>query len=177
MCAGQARIDGRPVTEHLLLALLLGLTLLPYVSANGNSTAEPDTKSVPCPEYTENCTEISSPSKWRSHFSRCPKTYRHYCVKGKCRYVSAEKTPACICESGYTGSRCEYLDLFYLKGDRGQLVVIGMIAAMVTLIVLIISLCICSHHCRRLRRRKMKAKVIDTMDNDCAVPIEETQLA
>ncbi|XP_063281367.1 probetacellulin [Pelobates fuscus] len=176
MCVGQAPIDGRPVTEHLLLALVLGLTVLPYVNSNGNSTAEPETKSIHCPEYTENCTEIS-PSKWKSHFSRCPKTYRHYCVKGKCRYVTSEKTPACICESGYTGSRCEYLDLFYLKGDRGQMVVIGLIAAMVTLIILVICICICSHHCRKVHRRKMKAKEIGNIDNECTVRMEETHLA
>ncbi|KAM8940335.1 probetacellulin [Pelodytes ibericus] len=177
MCAGQPQIDGRPVTEHLLLALVLGLTVVPCVSSNGNSTAEPEAQSIPCPEYIENCTEISLPAKWRSHFSRCPKPYKHYCIKGKCRFVTSERAPSCICEAGYTGARCEYLDLFYLKGDRGQFVVIGLIAAMVTLIILIICICVCSHHCRKVHRRKLKAKDMESRDNDGTVKMEETHLA
>ncbi|XP_075421548.1 probetacellulin isoform X2 [Ascaphus truei] len=120
---------------------------------------------------------LTEPEKWRGHFSRCPKAYKQYCIKGKCRFLASENTPACICESGYTGSRCEYLDIFYLKGDRGQFVVIGLVAAMVTLIVIIICICICSHHCRKLHRRKRKEKEMNRLNKDSTVRMEETHFA
>ena len=34
--------------------------------------------------------------KRRGHFSRCPKQYKHYCIKGRCRFVVAEQTPSCV---------------------------------------------------------------------------------
>ncbi|XP_072261650.1 probetacellulin [Pyxicephalus adspersus] len=168
-------MDTLNVTEHLLLlALVFGFTIFPWVSSDGNSTARPETRSLPCPMYIENCSEISEPARWRGFFSRCPKSYRHYCIKGKCRFVAALKEPSCRCEKGYTGKRCEYLDLFYLKEDRGQLVVISLIIAMVALIIAIITICICSHRCRKAHRRKMKAKEMENLNNDSTGKIEET---
>ena len=32
----------------------------------------------------------------QGHFSRCPEEYKHYCVKGRCRFLVAEKAPACV---------------------------------------------------------------------------------
>ncbi|XP_073493826.1 probetacellulin [Phyllobates terribilis] len=169
-CARQATLMDAPV----LLTLVLGFIVFPWVSSDGNSTTQPATRSFPCPEYIDNCSGISEPARSRSHFSRCPKSYRHYCVKGKCRFVMVLKEPACICEEGYTGSRCERLDLFYLKEDRGQLVVIGLILAMVALIIVIVSICIFSHHCRKAHRRKMKGKEMESLSNEATGKMEET---
>ncbi|NXQ86718.1 BTC protein, partial [Nyctibius grandis] len=99
------------------------------------------------------------------HFSRCPEEYRHYCVKGRCRFLVAEEAPACVCERGYTGARCERLDIFYLRGDRGQIVVISSIAAIITLIILIVCACFCSHRCRK-QRRKRKAEELETLNEN-----------
>ncbi|CAN2388891.1 Betacellulin [Pristimantis euphronides] len=161
----------------LLLPLVLGFLVFPWVSSGGNSTAQPETRSFPCPEHTENCSGISESAKSRSHFSRCPKSYRHYCVKGKCRFIAVLKEAACICDQGYTGSRCERLDLFYLKEDRGQLVVISLITVMVALIIFIISICIFSHHCRKAHKRKMKEKEMESLNNDPTGKMEETHFA
>ncbi|NXU79067.1 BTC protein, partial [Oreotrochilus melanogaster] len=90
----------------------------------------------------------------QGHFSRCPEEYKHYCVKGRCRFLR-----------GYTGARCESVDIFYLRGDQGQIVIISLIAAIVTLIILIICACICSHHCRK-QRRKRKAEEMETLNKD-----------
>ncbi|XP_044133111.1 probetacellulin [Bufo gargarizans] len=158
----------------LLLTLVLGFIVFPWMSSGGNSTSQPETRSFPCRDYIENCSGISEPAKWRGHFSRCPKSYRHYCIKGKCRFVRVLKEPSCICEKGYTGARCERLDLFYLKEDRGQLVVIGLIIAMVALILVIICICICSHHYRKSHRRKMKGKEVESLSNDPTGKMEET---
>ncbi|KAF4802753.1 Probetacellulin [Turdus rufiventris] len=103
--------------------------------------------------------------KRQGHFSRCPEEYQHYCVKGKCRFLVAEQAPACVCEKGYTGARCERVDLFYLRGDQSQIVIISLIVAIVTLIILIVGICLCSHHCRR-QRRKRKAEEMETLNKD-----------
>ena len=42
-----------------------------------------------------------------------------------------------------TGARCERVDLFYLRGDRGQILVICLIAVMVIFIILVVSICTC----------------------------------
>ncbi|KFZ57060.1 Probetacellulin, partial [Podiceps cristatus] len=97
----------------------------------------------------------------QGHFSRCPEEYRHYCVKGRCRFLVAEQA----CERGYTGARCERVDMFYLRGDQGQIVVISLIAAIVILIMLIICACLCSRHCRR-QRRKRKAEEMETLNKN-----------
>ncbi|NWV37847.1 BTC protein, partial [Grantiella picta] len=100
----------------------------------------------------------------QSHFSRCPEEYQHYCVKGRCRFVVAEQAPACVCERGYTGSRCERVDLFYLRGDQDQIIIISLIAILV-LIILAVGICLCSRHCRR-QRRKRKAEEMETLNRN-----------
>ncbi|NXB49412.1 BTC protein, partial [Leucopsar rothschildi] len=112
--------------------------------------------------------------KRQSHFARCPEEYQHYCVKGKCRFLVAEQEPACVCERGYTGARCEKVDLFYLRGDQGQIVIISLIVGIVTLIILIVGICLCSHHCRR-QRRKRKAEEMETLNKDSASRSEDVR--
>ncbi|XP_018098936.1 probetacellulin isoform X2 [Xenopus laevis] len=160
----------------LLLPLFVGFTVLPFANTDGNSTAHPETTSPPCPQYTEDCTELSPQSKWSGHFSRCPKTYRHYCIKGKCRFVTEENIPACICDLGYTGARCEYFDLFYLKGDRRHYIVIGLIVALMALIILIVGICICTHFWKKTQRKKRKEKEGEGRNNNFTTKMEETQL-
>ncbi|XP_064416405.1 probetacellulin isoform X2 [Latimeria chalumnae] len=117
-----------------------------------------------CNEQNDNCTDANGLAERHGHFSKCPKSYKHYCIKGKCRFVVAEKAPACICEDGYTGSRCEVLDIFYLRGEREQIVVFCLIASMVALIILIILFCICAHHCRKLHMRRKKREVATALE-------------
>ncbi|RXN00400.1 Probetacellulin [Acipenser ruthenus] len=95
-------------------------------------------------KWYEEFMEVLEYAKRRGHFSKCPKEYKHYCIKGKCRYVVDEQQPACICEKGYIGSRCELLDFFYQRGDQKQIIIASLIAAMVLLIILIIFICICA---------------------------------
>lgn len=65
--------------------------------------------------------------------------------------VAALGTALCLpsaarCEKGYTGARCERVDLFYLRGDQSQIVIISLIVAIVTLIILIVGICLCSQY-------------------------------
>lgn len=58
----------------------------------------------------------------------------------------ASPVPRSRCDRGYTGARCERVDLFYLRGDQGQIVIISLIAGIVTLIILIVGICLCSQY-------------------------------
>uniref|UniRef100_A0A493TNG4 Probetacellulin n=1 Tax=Anas platyrhynchos platyrhynchos TaxID=8840 RepID=A0A493TNG4_ANAPP len=110
---------GGPGPLLLCLALASGLALFSCVGADANVT-----EGLPCEGCAGNVTQL----RRRGHFSRCPEEYRHYCVKGRCRFLVAEAAPACVCEPGYMGARCELVDIFPLRGDRGQIVVISLIA-------------------------------------------------
>ncbi|XP_069486753.1 probetacellulin isoform X3 [Ambystoma mexicanum] len=83
---------------HLPMAatLLLGLTFLRCNGVDWNSTSKHDLKGALCISEKDNCTDGLESAKRRSHFSRCPKEYKHYCVKGKCRYVVEMKKPSCV---------------------------------------------------------------------------------
>uniref|UniRef100_A0A670ZBZ6 Betacellulin n=1 Tax=Pseudonaja textilis TaxID=8673 RepID=A0A670ZBZ6_PSETE len=96
------------------------------------------------------------------HFSECPEEYEYFCVKGRCRYVVAVQTPSCICEKGYTGERCERLDLFYLRGDQSQVVVVSLIVVMVMLIILIAYICTCTQLFSQAHRRQDKKQWVET---------------
>ncbi|XP_040093010.1 probetacellulin isoform X2 [Oryx dammah] len=118
--------------------------------------------------------------KRRGHFSRCPKQYKHYCIKGRCRFVVAEQTPSCVCDEGYAGARCERVDLFYLRGDRGQILVICLIAVMVIFIILVVSICTCCHPLRKRRKRRKKEEEMETLGKDITPindDIQETSIA
>ncbi|XP_028941192.1 probetacellulin, partial [Antrostomus carolinensis] len=113
------------------------------VDANANVTADHGTERVTC-DTAESCMGNMTQLRQQGHFSRCPEKYKHYCIKGRCRFLEAEMAPACQREDGSTGTRCERVDIFYLRGDQGQIVVISLIAAIVTLIILVVFVCLCS---------------------------------
>ncbi|KAK1174752.1 probetacellulin-like [Acipenser oxyrinchus oxyrinchus] len=155
-----------------VLAILTGLTLCKYAHADWNATRESETGAVLCDNLEDdNCTEVIEHAKRRGHFSKCPKEYKHYCIKGKCRYVVDEQEPACICEKGYIGSRCELLDFFYQRGDQKQIIIASLIAAMVLLIILIIFICICAHRqkmCHKPGKKKESEEIekLNTFPSD-----------
>lgn len=48
------------------------------------------------------------------------------------------------CKSGYMGSRCEYLDLDWRRGEKREIIIVCIIAGLVLLILLIIFVCVYS---------------------------------
>ncbi|XP_005401371.1 PREDICTED: probetacellulin [Chinchilla lanigera] len=188
--AGTGTVTARPALRRgaetapppppLLLLLGLGLMLLHCVLADGNSTRSPATLDLLCGDPVENCTAATTQPKRKGHFSRCPKQYKHYCIKGRCRFVVAEQTPSCVCEEGYTGSRCERVDLFYLRGGRGQILVICLIAVMIIFIILVIGVCTCCHPLRKHRKKRKKEEEREAFGKDMTPvneDIEETSIA
>uniref|UniRef100_A0A8C0AFQ7 Betacellulin n=1 Tax=Bos mutus grunniens TaxID=30521 RepID=A0A8C0AFQ7_BOSMU len=85
-----------------------------------------------------------------------------------------------ICDEGYAGARCERVDLFYLRGDRGQILVICLIAVMVIFIILVVSICTCCHPLRKRRKRRKKEEEMETLGKDITPindDIQETSIA
>ncbi|KAI4893193.1 hypothetical protein NFI96_018501, partial [Prochilodus magdalenae] len=89
-------------------------------------------------------TDAKDDHRWSGHFSKCPQEYTHYCIHGTCHFVQEQNSPACRCESGYIGARCEYLDLGWLVGDRKEIVIAGVVAGLVFLLLVIVFICICA---------------------------------
>ncbi|XP_057675397.1 probetacellulin [Corythoichthys intestinalis] len=144
------------------LGLLTVLALCKWSMASWNTTGETVNQTeAPC-SYRGNRDNCSAPTldtgQWNGHFTKCPQALHHYCIHGDCRYVKDQKTPSCRCEHGYIGSRCEYLDLDWQRGDGRQMIIILVIAVLVVLILLIVLTFVCSHRrfkvCRKKRRRQ-----------------------
>lgn len=62
----------------------------PRSRASSRPRSGPPPHPIPLP--AGNVTQL----RRRGHFSRCPEEYRHYCVKGRCRFLVAEAAPACM---------------------------------------------------------------------------------
>ncbi|XP_070582998.1 probetacellulin [Erythrolamprus reginae] len=149
--------------------LLLGIVISSSVTSCENATAALETKKLSCDYMNGTCTDL----RLSGHFSKCPEEYKYFCVKGRCRYVAAVQTPSCVCEGGYTGERCEQLDLFHLRGDQSQIVAVSLIAVMVMLIILIVCICTCIHYYRKKRRKRKQAES-GTCDNQQPMKTDDT---
>ncbi|KYO44137.1 protransforming growth factor alpha [Alligator mississippiensis] len=85
----------------------------------------------------------------RSHFNECPDSHSQFCFHGTCRFLVQEDKPACICHSGYVGTRCEHADLLAVvaanqkKQTITALVVVSVVASVVLIVV-----CVLIHCCR-----------------------------
>uniref|UniRef100_UPI00398EE676 probetacellulin-like n=1 Tax=Pristiophorus japonicus TaxID=55135 RepID=UPI00398EE676 len=113
-----------------------------------------------------NCTDTLVEGPQSKHFTKCPKQFRHYCVEGQCRFLLTEQRPSCVCKSGYTGSRCEFVDMFYLIGKQDHYVIVGLVLTMVVLVILIIIICICVHRFRRKHKeRRRRGEEVETLSS------------
>ncbi|XP_062452863.1 protransforming growth factor alpha [Rhea pennata] len=89
----------------------------------------------------------------RSHFNDCPDSHSQFCFHGTCRFLIQEDKPACICHSGYVGTRCEHADLLAVvaanqkKQTITALVVVSVVASVVLIVVCVLI------HCCRVRKR------------------------
>ncbi|XP_032304772.1 protransforming growth factor alpha isoform X2 [Coturnix japonica] len=89
----------------------------------------------------------------RSHFNECPDSHRQFCFHGTCRFLVQEDKPACVCHSGYVGTRCEHADLLAVvaANQKKQTITALLVVAVVASAVLIAA-CVLVHCCR-LRKR------------------------
>ncbi|XP_041826194.1 probetacellulin [Melanotaenia boesemani] len=146
--------------NRLYIGALTVLALCKYCLAEWNSTDKSANRTVSqCHLHgdRDNCTDTEETGQWNGHFSECPEDLTYYCVHGECRYIKEQETPSCRCQSGYTGSRCEYVDLDWLIGERRQIIIACVIAGLVFLVIVIVFICICSNRrCRRFWQRRTR---------------------
>ncbi|CAL8386775.1 unnamed protein product [Boreogadus saida] len=139
---------------RLYVGIVTALALCKYCLAEWNSTEESSAnRTVSCHHHgnLNNCTvESKDTGQWSGHFTKCPKELKYYCIHGSCRYIKEQSAPSCRCDGGFTGSRCEILDLGWQIGEKKQIIIICVVAGLVLLVLLIIFICLCSH--RRFRR-------------------------
>ncbi|KAL2100021.1 hypothetical protein ACEWY4_004415 [Coilia grayii] len=154
---------------ELLFVLLAAIALCKYSQAEWNVTKAPPNKNVSCGPHdnSSNCAVTEENPTWNGHFSKCPDEYKHYCVHGKCRFVTDQNAPACWCPSGFTGARCEYIHIDWRVQDRRLIIVACVITGLVLLIILLVFICICTHRpklcCKRKRRTEHKKDEIEKL--------------
>ncbi|XP_076870573.1 protransforming growth factor alpha isoform X2 [Brachyhypopomus gauderio] len=105
------------------MIFLIAGSLLTYGQVQENSTSSTAMASAPITTITT-ATAISSSARAsttvvrkfvaaavHSHFAECPDTHNDFCFHGTCRFLIVEETPACVCQQGFIGMRCEHADL------------------------------------------------------------------
>ncbi|XP_055972618.1 pro-epidermal growth factor [Sorex fumeus] len=95
----------------------------------------------------------------RTFHEDCPPLYDGYCLHGgQCMYFKILESVACRCLVGYTGPRCEFLNLVDLRSVRpwqpgSGTVAAACLGALVLLLLALLGLL----HCHRARRRHLNA--------------------
>ncbi|XP_026855166.1 probetacellulin isoform X2 [Electrophorus electricus] len=147
-------------THKLMLGIFTVVALCKYSQAQWNATKDTINKTVSCGPHDNNsdCADEKDIHRQSGHFSKCPQEYEHFCIHGTCQFVQEQNTPACRCESGYIGSRCEYLDLGWLVGDRKHIVIAGVIVGLVFLLLVIVFTCICVHRLKLCGKKRKNGK-------------------
>uniref|UniRef100_A0A8C8AFU8 Transforming growth factor alpha n=1 Tax=Otus sunia TaxID=257818 RepID=A0A8C8AFU8_9STRI len=70
-----------------------------------------------------------------------------------CRFLVQEDKPACVCHSGYVGTRCEHADLLaVVAANQKKQTITALVVVSVVASVLLIGVCVLIHCCR-LRKR------------------------
>uniref|UniRef100_K7G2F7 Transforming growth factor alpha n=1 Tax=Pelodiscus sinensis TaxID=13735 RepID=K7G2F7_PELSI len=85
----------------------------------------------------------------RSHFNDCPDSHSQFCFHGTCRFLVQEEKPACVCHSGFVGTRCEHADLLAVvaANQKKQTITALVVVSVVASVVLIVA-CVLIHCCR-----------------------------
>ncbi|XP_041666334.1 probetacellulin [Cheilinus undulatus] len=165
---------------RVCLVIITALALCKHSLAEWNVTGESANGTVTdCHQHGDrnNCTaNTEDTDEWSGHLSKCPEEFSHFCIHGECRYVTEQKTVSCRCTQGYHGSRCEFVDIDWLIGDKRHIIIVGVVGGLVLLILLIVFICFFSHRrCRlpwRRRRRREEPRngteKISMMDKSAA---------
>ncbi|XP_065515329.1 protransforming growth factor alpha isoform X3 [Lathamus discolor] len=117
-------------------ALAMGV-LLAACHALENTTAD---RSAPGPPVA---------AAVRSHFNDCPDSHSQFCFHGTCRFLVQEDKPACVCHSGYVGTRCEHADLLaVVAANQKKQTITALVVVSVVASALLIGVCVLIHCCR-----------------------------
>ncbi|XP_076014564.1 probetacellulin isoform X2 [Genypterus blacodes] len=128
---------------RVCVAVVTALALCKYSVAEWNATDEPANRTVSSCHHGNNCTDIKdTEEEWSGHFSVCPRELKHFCIHGTCRYVKEQKMPSCMCDHGFVGSRCEYVELDWQIGEQRKIIIASVITGLVLLVLLVVFICI-----------------------------------
>ncbi|KPP61080.1 Btc protein-like [Scleropages formosus] len=132
--------------------------LCKHSRAEWNATREPASGSVSCNPHgnSSQCAAATEEYNWSGHFSECPEEFLQFCVHGRCRFLTEQNMPSCVCLNGYIGSRCEYVDLDLHTGDQKHVVIACVIATLVFLILLVVFICIYAHRHKLCYKKNQK---------------------
>ncbi|XP_034617653.1 protransforming growth factor alpha isoform X1 [Trachemys scripta elegans] len=85
----------------------------------------------------------------RSHFNDCPDSHSQFCFHGTCRFLVQEEKPACVCHSGFVGTRCEHADLLAVvaANQKKQTITALVVVSVVASVILIVA-CVLIHCCQ-----------------------------
>ncbi|NWT89573.1 TGFA factor, partial [Lanius ludovicianus] len=79
----------------------------------------------------------------RSHFHECPDSHRQFCFHGTCRFLVQEDKPACVCHSGYVGTRCEHADLLaVVAANQKKQTITALLVVAVVASALLVTVCV-----------------------------------
>ncbi|KQK82403.1 hypothetical protein AAES_74556 [Amazona aestiva] len=82
----------------------------------------------------------------RSHFNDCPDSHSQFCFHGTCRFLVQEDKPACVCHSGYVGTRCEHADLLaVVAANQKKQTITVLVVVSVVASALLIGVCVLIH--------------------------------
>ncbi|XP_026163185.1 protransforming growth factor alpha [Mastacembelus armatus] len=130
----------------------------PLLTANNSATAS--RRNTTTRTIAVAMTSISPVKKFvaaavRSHFDDCPDSHRHFCLHGTCRFLILEETPACVCQQGFVGMRCEHADLLAVVATNHRqhtvatLLVLCVIGCVLIMVVCTLLHCWWRQGCRR----------------------------
>ncbi|KAM7028566.1 protransforming growth factor alpha-like [Acridotheres tristis] len=89
----------------------------------------------------------------RSHFNECPDSHSQFCFHGTCRFLVQEDKPACVCHSGYVGTRCEHADLLaVVAANQKKQTITALLVVAVVASALLVTVCVLLHCCRFPKR-------------------------
>ncbi|XP_048474550.1 protransforming growth factor alpha [Rhincodon typus] len=96
----------------------------------------------------------------RAHFEDCPATHRHFCFHGTCRFLVQESLAACVCHTGYMGSRCEHADLLAVVAtQQKQQALTTLLVVSVIVCVLLMVTCVFLHCCQKQRKCELWRRI------------------
>ncbi|NWH91505.1 TGFA factor, partial [Phainopepla nitens] len=79
----------------------------------------------------------------RSHFNDCPDSHSQFCFHGTCRFLVQEDKPACVCHSGYVGTRCEHADLLaVVAANQKKQTITALLVVAVVASALLVTVCV-----------------------------------
>ncbi|CAL1609374.1 unnamed protein product [Knipowitschia caucasica] len=95
----------------------------------------------------------------RSHFDDCPDSHRHFCFHGTCRFIILEEAPACVCNQGFVGIRCEHADLLAVVATKNSQNTVATVLVFCVISCVLIAVLVTLLHCwwRQLCRQRRYA--------------------